>query len=218
MPDPGGTPPPAGLRARALRVEHRPGRLVVWSGLRGLVVLLCVLPVPAAMLFLAIERGPRDVESLPPLLLGLAWLAGAWTLGGSWTLTLDRGTGWATLRRGPWRTRRRLDGFVGVRAGSMLQAQIERVRRRQVVMPYAPFPDLGAGVVLVDRGGRWWRVTRSQDKAYARPAPRFEDAVAAARLVADHLDLPLLPPYETPPGGAVPPPLDGQAWPPPVAR
>jgi hypothetical protein len=188
-------------------VEHRPGQLVVWSGLPAWPVLLVTAPIPSFMLFMAFDRGRWDADSLASLLFALVWTIGAWTLGGAWTLKLDRGAGKAALRRGPWTTRRQLGTFVGVRVCSMRQAQIERVRRTQVVMPYAPYADIGPGVVLVDKAGLWWRVTRSQDRAYARPTPQWGDAVRAARLVANYLGLPFLPPYETPPGGLVPPPL-----------
>ena len=95
---------------------------------------------------------------------------------------------------------------MGVRLFSLGQREIERIRRRQTMMPYAPVGDIGSGVALVDTEGRWWRVTRPDDR-YGR-RPRREDAERAARLVANYLGIPFIPPYETPRGGAVPPPLE----------
>lgn len=136
----------------------------------------------------------------------VAFAAFAGLVGGPWTLTLDRREGSASLRQGPWRRCRRLSGFVGVRFISARQAQIESVRRRRSVMPYALFSnDNGCSVALVDTSGRSWLVTRSQDKGWK---PRREDAEQAARLVANYLGIPLLPLYETPPSGTVPLPLE----------
>ena len=135
--------------------------------------------------------------------------AAAWLFVGSWTLTLDRREGLARLYRGPRRTRRPLGAFVAVRFCSLLQAQIERVRRRRTVMPYAPVGEISCCVALVDTAGRRWRVTRADDRYGTRPSR--ESAEQAARLVASYLGIPFVPPYETPPGGAVPPPLEVDA-------
>jgi hypothetical protein len=170
-------------------------------------VFLLLGPFTFLMLYLAVKDGLSSAGSLWGLLFVVGIVMGTLTVGGSWTLTLDRGNGWAALRRGPWRTRRQLGPFIGVGVFSLGQHQIERVRQRQVVMPYVPYPNLQTGVVLVERDGRRWRVTRSQDRAYGCPTPQWEDAVLAARLVANYLGLPFLPPYERPPGGLVPPPL-----------
>jgi hypothetical protein len=157
------------------------------------------------LLIKMLRSGRWEAAAVPALLASVAFAAFFWLLGGSWKLTLDGREGMARLRRGPLYTRRALTGFVGVRLISGRQAQIERVRRRRQVMPYGPVADIGWGVALVDTAGRWWRVTRSLDRGHS---PRREDAEQAARMVADHLGIPFLPLYETPPGGAVPPPLE----------
>lgn len=144
---------------------------------------------------------------MPTLFWSLVPGALAWLVAGSWTLTLDRREGLARLRRGPWTTRRPLAGFVGVRFCSMLQTQIEQVRRRRTVMPYAPLGDICCGVALVDKAGRSWLVTKGVDDGHGHRSQR-EHAEQAARLVAGYLGIPFIPPYATPPGGAVPPPLE----------
>jgi hypothetical protein len=138
--------------------------------------------------------------------MSVALAAAIWLAVGPWTLTLDRRGGLASLRRGLWRTRRPVAGLAGVRFCSLRQAQIEQVRRRRAVMPYAPFAEISCCVALVDTAGRRWRVTRADDRSGYRP--RREDAERAARLVANYLGIPFIPPYETPRGGAVPPPLE----------
>lgn len=158
------------------------------------------------MLLPLLGSGAWKAESAPALFMLVAVAAMLWVAAGSWTLTLDRREGMARLRRGPWRSRRPLAGLVGVRFFSRRQAQIDRVRRRRAVMPYAPVAEACFGVALVDRAGRWWRVTRPDDR-WGR-LPRRQDAEQAARLVASYLGIPFLPPYETPPGGAVPPALE----------
>jgi hypothetical protein len=194
-----------GLRAPGIRVEQRGAQLVVRSG-PPLLVAVVVAGLPLLM-FLRVQWARRwETASAVVLLWCLFIAAAAWLVAGPWSLTLDRDRGLAKLRRGPWRARRPLAAFVGVRFFSMRQREIERIRRRQTVMPYAPVADLGCGVALVDAEGRWWRVTRADDRNGRRP--RREDAEKAARLVASYLGLPFLPPYETPPGGAVPPPLE----------
>jgi len=204
---------PVLLSAPALRVEHRGEQLVVRSGLPRLLMAVLIAGYPAAFLLLKLWRPGRwEVETTPMLFMSVAFVAFAafgWLVGGPWTLTLDRREGLASLRQGPWRRRRPLSGFVGVRFFSARQAQIESVRRRRSVMPYAlSSDDNGCSVALVDTSGRSWPVTRSQDKGWK---PRREDAEQAARLVANYLGIPLLPRYETPPSGTVPPPLEEDA-------
>jgi hypothetical protein len=166
-----------------------------------------VAGLPSMVLLTTLLRSRRwEAEAAPALFMSVVFAAGAWLAGGTWTLTVDRQKGTARLRRGPWRTRHPLAAIVGVRLFSMRQAQIERVRRRRTVMPYAPVTDIAYGVALVDTAGRWWRVTRPQDRL--GKTPLREDAEQAARLVANYLGIPFLPPYETPPGGAIPPLLE----------
>jgi hypothetical protein len=62
------------------------------------------------------------------------------------------------------------------------------------------------GVALVDTAGRWWRGTRPQ--GLLGKTPLCEDTEQAARMVANYLGIPFLPPYETPPGGVILPPLN----------
>jgi hypothetical protein len=195
------------LHLRVLRVTWRRGRLVVRSGLPTIVAVLAIAAIPGAALAIGLTGGWGS-HPAAPLALCVVTPLFLWTMGGPWTLTLDRRAGWATLWRGPWRTRRSLEGLVGVRVSSLHQAQIERVRRRRQVMPYAPLPDLACGVALVDPAGKWWCVTRSQDRAYGAPTPSPAEADQVARRVADYLEIPFLPPYQTPPGGQVPPLLE----------
>lgn len=198
--------PPGELRAPALRVEHRGGRLVVQSGPPPLLVALPVVALPSMMLLALLGSGAWKAESAPALLMPVAVAAVLWVAAGSWTLTLDRREGMARLRRGPWRSRRPLAGLVGVRFFSLRQAQIDRVRRRRAAMSCTPAAETFFGVALVDGAGRWWRVTRPEDRSGR--LPRREDAEQAARLVASYLGIPFLPPYETPPGRAAPPALE----------
>jgi len=203
--------PPEALRAPGLRVEHRNGRLVVRSGPPRLLVPVVVAGYPVAILLLMTLRGSGrwEAEATLVLFMSVAFVAFAvfaWLVGGPWTLTLDRREGLTSLRQGPWRRRRPLSGLVGVRFFSARQAQIESVRRRRSVMPYALCSDdNGCSVALVDTYGRSWLVTRTQDDGWK---PRREDAEQAARLVATYLGIPLLPLYWTPPSGTVPPPLE----------
>jgi hypothetical protein len=194
---------PEALRAPGLRVECRGGRLVVRSGPPRVLLAIFIAGLPSMLL---LWSGRWEPEAAPALFMAVAFAAAAWLVVGSWTLTLDRRKGLARLRRGPSLTRLPLAMLVGVRFYSLRQAQIERVRRSRAVMTYGPVSDRGGGVALVDTAGRWWRVTRAEDRYGHRP--RRDDAEQAARLVASYLGIPFLPPYETPPGGAVPPPLE----------
>ncbi len=204
MPTPDGS-----LHLRILRVTCRQGRLVIRSGLPTGVAVLAVAALPALLLGVVLANGRWASDAVPTILFGAVLIPLLWAIGGPWCLTLGRQVGRATLWRGPWRTSRPLSEVVAVRVVSMRQAQIARVRREQTLMPYAPHPDLGCGVALVEASGRWQQVTRAQDRAYGPSTPRLDEAEQVARRVADYLDVPLLPRYETPPGGVVPPPLEG---------
>jgi hypothetical protein len=186
-----------------IRVERRGDRLLVTSGLPVLRVAIMSL----ALLVVA-ALGPWDRQSwwAPVSVIGAAALF--WSFSSPWRLSVDRRAGRATLRKGFWYQRRPLGALTGVRVWSPLQAHIERVRREQTVMPYAPPLEVYFVITLLDGAGRRWKVTRTRDDRTACGQPERAEADRAARQLSTYLGIQLLHPYETPPGGAVPPPLE----------
>lgn len=130
-----------------------------------------------------------------------------WSLLGTRVLVLDRAANQVTFGRPLWRRRRALSDLVGLRLWSKTQAKIERVRRERLVMPYVLEVERGRNLALVFSDGTTWTGTRIFLSDVELLDAANAEVAAAAERISTFIGVPVLPPYEVPPGGAVPPPI-----------